>query len=91
MKKQKSDKHSWRSIYESFMEKASEAMPRLLPSGRIKFPGKIDYRAVVEKASRSMIRFKRPERLIRMIVRVIAEQVKVTHTGVLLYNEKKDS
>lgn len=73
------------------MEKVSELTPKFMPSGRIRTAEKIDYRDVIEKASRSMIRFKKPERLIRMIVRIIAEQVKVSHTGVLLYKKDKDS
>lgn len=65
--------------------------PRFLPSGKLKSAEKLDYREVIEKASHSMIRFKKPERLIRMIVRIIAEQIKVTHTAVLLYKQHKDS
>ena len=52
-------------------------------------PVKADYQAFLEKASRTMIRFKKPEHLIKMIVRTIDEQLKVTHTAVLLYKEDK--
>ncbi len=50
-----------------------------------------DYQAFLENASRTMIRFKKPEHLIKMIVRTIDEQLKVTHTAVLLYKEDKKS
>ena len=52
---------------------------------------KYDYQAFLEKASRTMIRFKKPEHLIKMIVRTIDEQLKVTHTAVLLFKEHKHS
>ena len=74
------------------MGKVSKTRPHFLPSGRLKKTAeKLDYRDVIEKASRSMIRFKKPEHLIRMIVRIIAEQVGVSHTGVLLHKKQKDS
>lgn len=50
---------------------------------------KLDYQPFLEKASRTMIRFRKPEHLIKMIVKTIDEQVKVTHTAVLLYDETK--
>ena len=49
------------------------------------------YQAFLEKASRTMIRFRKPEHLIKMIVRTIDEQLGVTHTAVLLYKESKNS
>lgn len=52
---------------------------------------KSDYQQFLENASRTMIRFKKPEHLIKMIVRTIDEQLKVTHTAVLLYREHKKS
>jgi len=50
----------------------------------------IDYQTPLEIASRSMIRFKKPERLIKMIVRMISEQIGVTHAAVLLYVEDRN-
>lgn len=91
MSKPDKNKHSWRSIHDLFMSKISKSGVHFLPSGRIKTTEKLDYREVIEQASRSMIRFKKPERLIRMIVRIIAEQVKVSHTAVLLYKKKKNA
>lgn len=58
--------------------------------GEISIP-KMDYQIFLENASRTMIRFKKPEHLIKMIVRTIDEQLKVTHTAVLLYKEPKQS
>ena len=51
----------------------------------------LDYQYYLENASRTMIRFKKPERLIRMIVTIIDEQVKVTHTAMLLRKEDLNS
>jgi len=51
----------------------------------------LDYQYILENASHTMIRFKKPERLIRMIVRIIDEQVKVTHTAMLLYDKSRKS
>lgn len=58
--------------------------------GEISIP-RMDYQIFLENASRTMIRFKKPEHLIKMIVRTIDEQLKVTHTAVLLYKEPKQS
>jgi HD-GYP domain-containing protein (c-di-GMP phosphodiesterase class II) len=52
---------------------------------------RMDYQTFLENASRTMIRFKKPEHLIKMIVKTIDEQLKVTHTAVLLYKESKNS
>jgi len=52
---------------------------------------KQDYQTFLEAASRTMIRFKKPEHLIKMIVKTIDEQLKIIHTAVLLYKEEKKS
>ena len=80
----------WKHIHNDLVNHIQES-PRFLPSGRLKSRDKVNYRQVIENASRSMIRFKKPERLIKMIVRVITEQVGVDHAGVLLYKEEKAS
>ena len=54
-------------------------------------PTKLDYQIFLETASRTMIRFKKPEHLIKMIVRTIDQQLKISHTAVLLYKEAKQS
>jgi len=63
----------------------AKSSPRQIPAE------KYDYQAFLEKASRTMIRFKKPEHLIKMIVRNIDEQLRVTHTAVLLYKEDKNA
>ncbi|MFH1752592.1 MAG: HD domain-containing phosphohydrolase [Candidatus Omnitrophota bacterium] len=84
------DRETWRHFHNHLVNHIQER-PHILPSGRIKTKAKIDHRQVIENASRSMIRFKNPERLIKMIVRVITEQVGVTHAGVLLHKDLKKS
>ncbi|MBL7070609.1 MAG: HD domain-containing protein [Candidatus Omnitrophica bacterium] len=91
MKKDKKNKNNWKEIQNQLIKKCLDVKPHFTPSGRLKTTDKLNYREVIEKASRSMIRFKKPTRLIRMIVRIIAEQVRVLHTGVLLYREKNNS
>jgi HD-GYP domain-containing protein (c-di-GMP phosphodiesterase class II) len=51
----------------------------------------LDYQVMLESASRTMIRFKRPERLIKVIVRIIDEQVKVSHTAMLIFQKDKNA
>jgi len=50
-----------------------------------------NYQSALESASQIMIRFKKPEHLIKVIVRMIEREVGVTHTAILLYKEAKDS
>ncbi len=50
-----------------------------------------DYHEALFNASRSMIRFKKPRRLIRMINKIINEKVGVAHLAVLLYDNDKHS
>jgi hypothetical protein len=51
----------------------------------------IDYQSTLETAARGMIRFKTPQRLIRLISRFIVKEVKVEHAGILLYDKGEDS
>ncbi|HNX91377.1 MAG TPA: hypothetical protein PKG81_05945, partial [Candidatus Omnitrophota bacterium] len=60
----------------------SETIPREEPE--------LDYQVFLEETSRSMIRFKKPEHLIRMIVKTIDEHLKATHTAMLVHSKKKD-
>jgi HD-GYP domain-containing protein (c-di-GMP phosphodiesterase class II) len=93
---------SWSKIHKWFIEKLANHDGGAMPLGdnRIPFddlssaggqPPKADYQAFLENASRTMIRFKKPEHLIKMIVRTIDEQLKITHTAVLLYREHKQA
>jgi len=49
-----------------------------------------DYQAPLELAAKSMIRFKKPERLIKMIIRMISQHVNISHGAVLLYMGSKN-
>ena len=97
-----SDKNedSWSKMHEWFVEKMASRDGGIMPLGENRIPfddfssagnhaPKADYQAFLENASRTMIRFKKPEHLIKMIVRTIDEQLKITHTAVLLYKEDK--
>lgn len=52
---------------------------------------KIDYQAALAQVSESMIRFRKPDHLVKMIVRVIDRQVGTRHTAALLYKAEKRS
>lgn len=90
---------SWDKLHNIFVEnsvgqnRAAKRPDQEKPAGEgAENPAaKYDYQAFLEKASRTMIRFKKPEHLIKMIVRTIDEQLKVTHTAVLLFKEHKRS
>lgn len=93
---------SWGKLQGWFVEKLADHQggisplggnPNLFdgPSPKEGLTQKQDYQAFLETASRTMIRFKKPEHLIKMIVRTIDEQLKVMHTAVLLYKEDKKS
>ncbi|MGB2600329.1 MAG: HD domain-containing phosphohydrolase [Candidatus Omnitrophota bacterium] len=85
---------SWREIHDWIIEKMKNTDGALIPlddeSLRTREEPELDYQYFLENASRSMIRFKKPERLIRMIVRIIDELVKVTHTAMLLHHKERD-
>jgi len=61
-----------------------------MPRNISKKHGLVDYQTPLEIASKSMIRFKKPERLIRIIIRMISVQIDVTHVAALLHMEDKD-
>ncbi|OGW85121.1 MAG: hypothetical protein A2987_04580 [Omnitrophica bacterium RIFCSPLOWO2_01_FULL_45_10] len=93
---------TWSKLQSWFVEKLTSQEGGISPleenqkpqaqpvTGRPKM-GVTDYQTFLENASRTMIRFKKPEHLIKMIVRTIDEQLKVTHTAVLLYKESKNA
>ncbi len=91
---------SWSKMQKWFIEKLANHDGGISPVGENRVPfddlsssdnqaPKTDYQSFLENASRTMIRFKKPEHLIKMIVRTIDEHLKVTHTAVLLYKEHK--
>ncbi len=101
MSKPKKDP-SWSNLHNWFIEKSmsrennarppNQGDPARNPQPPLEPPPiKFNYQEFLENASRTMIRFKKPEHLIKMIVRTIDEQLKVTHTAVLLYKEHKKS
>jgi HD-GYP domain-containing protein (c-di-GMP phosphodiesterase class II) len=51
----------------------------------------IDYKKALETASKSMIRVHEPDQLIKMIVRMIVQKVKVSHANILLHDKAKKS
>ena len=90
---------SWGKLQDWFVEKLMDNQGGISPLGgnpnlsNAPLPKeglqKQDYQSFLEAASRTMIRFKKPEHLIKMIVKTIDEQLKVMHTAVLLYKEEK--
>lgn len=90
---------SWGKLQDWFVEKLMDNQGGISPIGsnpnlfNAPLPKeglqKQNYQSFLEAASRTMIRFKKPEHLIKMIVKTIDEQLKVMHTAVLLYKEEK--
>jgi len=85
---------NWLKLQDWIAEKVKNCDGALIPMGPdiMKRPeAELDYQVMLESASRTMIRFKRPERLIKVIVRIIDEQVKVSHTAMLVFQKNKDA
>lgn len=51
----------------------------------------IDYKKELEKASKTMILVHDPDTLIKLIVRMIVQKVKVTHANILLHDKEKNA
>lgn len=51
----------------------------------------IDYKKELESAAKGMILVHEPNSLIKMIVRMIVQKVKVNHAGILLYDKDRDT
>lgn len=51
----------------------------------------INYKKELESAAKSMILVHEPDTLIKMIVRMIVQKVKVTHAGILLHDKPGDT
>lgn len=51
----------------------------------------IDYKKELETAAKNMILVHEPDVLIKMIVRMLVQKVKVTHAGMLLHDRQRDS
>ena len=50
---------------------------------------KFDYQEVLRDVARSMVRLKRPDRLLKLITRFIDRQFGLTHTSLLVLDPKK--
>jgi len=85
----------WPRVQEWLVDKLTDTEGALIPvdSGNTKKWPKAekDYQVFLENASRLMIRFKKPEHLIKMIVNTIDEQLGITHTAILLRKEDKNA
>jgi len=85
----------WPRIQNWFVNKLSDTEGALIPirseSAQSWPKAEKDYQLFMENASRLMIRFKKPEHLIKMIVNTIDEQLGIAHTAVLLYKENKNA
>ncbi|MBD3380465.1 MAG: HD domain-containing protein [Candidatus Omnitrophica bacterium] len=86
--------NNWLKLQDWISEKIRSCDGGLIPMdsdlGSRREEPELDYQYFLENASRTMIRFKKVEHLIKMIVRTIDEQVKVTHTAMLVLSRDKD-
>lgn len=101
------DYNNWREIEGLFFNKvlkkdADKAYPKITASPQDKYAAKDaglhqelklgrDYQEALFNASRSMIRFKNPRHLIKMISRIISEKIGLIHLAVLLYDSDRHS
>ena len=86
--------NGWSKMHGWMMNKLIDtegALIPLNPDGPARLKPELDYQVFLENASRLMIRFKKPERLIRMIVNIIDEKLGISHAAILLYKEQKNS
>ena len=51
----------------------------------------VDYKKELEAAAKSMILVHEPNTLIRMIVRLMVQKVKVLHAGILLHDDRRNT
>ena len=65
--------------------------PRYFERRSQKETPRIDYQDALFDASRSMIRFRKPRRLVKMIDKIINERIEVTHSAILIYDSGKKS
>ncbi|MEI8175772.1 MAG: HD domain-containing phosphohydrolase [Candidatus Omnitrophota bacterium] len=74
----------WTAVEGEFLQKVTNSPHTFIPPIH-----RTDYQNTLERVSASMIRFKKPEHLIKMIDRVIDRQIGVNHAAVLLYKEEQ--
>lgn len=53
--------------------------------------GKVDYHETLRDVARSMVRLKKPERLLKLITHLIDQEFNLTHTSLLVFQENKNS
>ncbi|MFH1878510.1 MAG: HD-GYP domain-containing protein [Candidatus Omnitrophota bacterium] len=86
---------NWLKLQDWIVEKMKSCNGALIPMNtdgtQKRQEPELDYQFFLENASRTMIRLKKPERLIKMIIRIIDEQVKVTHAAMLMYRPDKNN
>jgi len=89
------DQQGWFKIQKWMVDKLNDtegALIPIAPDNMQKWPkAEKDYQVFLENASRLMIRFKKPEHLIKMIVNIIDEQLGISHTSVLLYKADRNA
>ena len=51
----------------------------------------VDYKKELEKAAKTMILVHEPDALIKMIVRMLVQKVRITHAGILLHDKARDT
>lgn len=94
-KNEEKETKGWFKVHEWLMNKLADTEGALIPINPENLQKRptpeLDYQVFLENASRLMIRFKKPERLIRVIVNVIDEQLGVTHVAILLYKEHNNA
>ncbi|MEA3305652.1 MAG: HD domain-containing protein [Candidatus Omnitrophota bacterium] len=96
------DPPNWATVQDWFFDKVLGRKEK--PGSQLKLPVKqqehfskrekfmkIDYQNALLDASRSMIRFRKPFHLIKMIDEIINKNVGVTHLAVLLYDSGRNS
>ena len=52
-------------------------------------PKGIDYHPILRDVATAMVRLKKPERLVKLITKLVARQLSVTHTSILVFEEKR--
>lgn len=60
-----------------------------MPKPNEKFPKKFDYQEALRDVARSMVRLKKPDRLLKLITRFIDRQFGLHHTSLLVHDPKK--
>lgn len=100
----KSDSAKWMNVQDLFFDRLLKKEEKIFPKINLlarnerrgylypqRIIPRIDYQDTLFDASRSMIRFKKPHHLIKMIDKIVNEKVGITHSAVLIYDSKRKS